>query len=975
MNSLHRVPLYLILVGIMPATSFAQTGTITTYAGQVLPINGLPAATQFLGDPGCVVVADANGGFYLTSGIQVYRVSGDGLIFTVAGNGISGEYSGDGGAATSAGLMPFSMTLDSAGNLFIAEYYNNRVRKVTPSGVISTIAGNGTPGFAGDGGPAISAQVENPAGIAVDTGGNLFISDSGNNRIRKVTPNGVISTLAGNGTPGFAGDGGPAISAQLTKPYGIAVDVAGNLFIADYGNSRVRRVTPDGVINTFAGNGTAGFSGDGGTATSAGLSFPSGVAVDAGGNLFVADTANNRIRKVSQGGMITTVAGNGVAGFAGDGGAATSAELSRPAGVSVDGNANLLIADTGNGRIRRVSTGGAISSVAGTVPRFSSLDGIPATSASLAVNGVAVDAAGNVFIASLQKVRKVAPGGTISTVYAKAFTSHGDFFSLVDVAADASGNIFISDIGDYQSDYEDSRVYKVAANGVVTTYAGGFSGFGGDGGLATSARLSFPDGLAVDSSGNLFIADTANNRVRRVSANGTISTVAGNGVAGFAGDGGPAISAQIRPSGIALDASGNLFIAEPANHRIRKVTSNGTISTVAGIGSPGYSGDGGPATSAQLSSPAGVAVDTAGNIFIADTGNSSIRKVTPAGVISTIAGSGSAGYGGDGGLATKARLNQPRRVAVSSTGDLFIADTNNNRIRKVSFGPAALNEVAATKGDFNGDGKTDILWHDTTGNVSMWLMDGFTVLDNRPVANVWTGWFIAGVGDFNKDGKSDILWRNTSGDVSIWLMDGAVITHYHGLGNIWTGWSIAGVGDFDGDGKADILWRSTSGDVAIWLMDGASVSSYREIANIWNGWAIVGVADFNRDGKADILWRDTAGNVAIWLMNGFNVISRADIGNVPVSSTIIGLGESNGDSKADIFWRDASGNVSLWLINGNVVALNTSLANIWTGWSTDGVGDFNGDQRADILWRGPSGEVVMWNMNAFIINFRNIAAP
>jgi hypothetical protein len=256
--------------------------------------------------------------------------------------------------------------VDAAGNLYIADSGNNRIRKVTPGGVISTVAGNGAGGCSGDGGPATSAQLV-PWGIAVDAVRNLYIADygAGHNRVRKVTPGGVISTVAGNGTYGSSGDGGPATSAQLQSPSGVAVDAAGNLYFAEYHGCRIRKVTPGGVISTVAGNGAGGFSGDGGPATSARLDRPSGVAVDAAGNLYFADTNNHRIRKVTPGGVISTVAGNGAAGFSGDGGPATSAQLYDPRGVAMDAAGNLYIADYGNDRIRKITPGGAISTVAG----------------------------------------------------------------------------------------------------------------------------------------------------------------------------------------------------------------------------------------------------------------------------------------------------------------------------------------------------------------------------------------------------------------------------------------------------------------------------------------------------------------------------------------------------------------------------------------------------------------------------------
>jgi uncharacterized protein (TIGR03437 family) len=351
-------------------------------------------------------------------------------ITTVAGNGTSG-YAGDGGLATSAQLRrPEGVAMDSAGNLFIADYLNNRVRKVTPAGTISTVAGNGNGGFSGDGSPATAAELYWPTGVAVDSAGNLFIADYMNERVRKVTPAGTISTVAGTGTGGFNGDGGPATSAELWSPTGVAVDSAGNLFIAELTGYRVRKVTPAGTIGTVAGNGIPGYGGDGGPATSAGLDFPDGVAVDGAGNLFIADRGNNFIRKVTPGGTISRVAGNGSQGFSGDGGPATSAALNSPMRVAVDSAGNLFIADTGNGRIRQITPAGTISTVAGNgTPGFSG-DGGPATSAGLDPSDVAVDSAGNVFIADtgsnrIRKLTAAAPATSAALTIAK--THSGSF--------------------------------------------------------------------------------------------------------------------------------------------------------------------------------------------------------------------------------------------------------------------------------------------------------------------------------------------------------------------------------------------------------------------------------------------------------------------------------------------------------------------------------------------------------------------
>jgi uncharacterized protein (TIGR03437 family) len=368
-----------------------QTAIISTIAGSStfglgyggFSGDGGPATSALLNGPSGVAV-DGSGNLFIADlyNARIRRVSADGIITTVAGNAISG-LSGDGGLATSASLnYPIGVAVDASGNLFIADANNNRIRKVSASGIITTVAGSGpvngngflNNNFSGDGGPATSALLNTPSAVVVDASGDLFIADSGNLRIRKVSVNGVITTIAGNGIPGFSGDGGPAISASLSLdlPSGLAVDGSGSVFITDFGNQRIRRVSASGIITTVAGNGatggsgfltSGGYSGDGGPATSASLSNPSGVAVDASGNLFIADYANSRIRKVSAIGIITTVAGNGIAGLSGDGGPAAAAELFCPENLAVDASGNLFIADTFNSRIREVQAVNALGGI------------------------------------------------------------------------------------------------------------------------------------------------------------------------------------------------------------------------------------------------------------------------------------------------------------------------------------------------------------------------------------------------------------------------------------------------------------------------------------------------------------------------------------------------------------------------------------------------------------------------------------
>jgi sugar lactone lactonase YvrE len=490
-----------------------------------------------------------------------------------------------------------------------------------------------------------------PTGMAVDTGGNLLIADTLNHRIRKVDAvTKSITTLVGIGTAGSGGDNGPAGSAALNAPRDIAVDNAGSTYIADSLNNRVRKIDgATGTVTPVAGTGAAGFSGDDGSATAAALNAPRGVALDASGNVLIADTVNNRIRKVSvTTGIIATLAGNGQEGSLGDGDPATAANLRSPGGIAIGTGGNLFIADTANHRIRKVSgSSGIITTLAGLgVAGFLGDDPQPAAATALSSPQI--------------------------------------------VATDSTGNVFVADTSNH-------RIRKIDLSGVITTAAGSgpsdrVGGFAGDNGPATAARLSFPSGVTVDSSGNLLIADTGNNRIRKVDArSGIISTIAGGGgrsdakAAGFSGDNGPAVSALLnQPFGINVDARGNLFIADFGNHRIRRVdAATGIITTAAGNGKSSFSGDNGPATAAALPFPVAVKVDAAGNLFIADSSHR-IRKVAAAtGIITTVAGDGRFEFSGDNGPAVKASLGFPGAMDIDLAGNLLFADTGNSRIRGI----------------------------------------------------------------------------------------------------------------------------------------------------------------------------------------------------------------------------------------------------------------------------------------------------
>lgn len=362
-----------------------------------------------------------------------------GNIQTIAGNG-STFYSGDGGPAIQAGLnVPVGVSTDRSGNLFVTDQFNHRIRKITPDGKISTIAGTGVAGFSGDGGPAINAEINTPTGVFADNNGNIFIADVGNQRIRKVNASGIITTVAGNGVKGYGGDGGPAIDASFYNCVRVVVDASGNLFVADQSNHRIRRITSDGIISTFAGNGvgtpaSGAFSGDGGPAIDASLNNPTSLVVDSSGVVYFADQFNQRIRKVALNGIITTIAGTGVAGYGGDNGPAASALLNYPGGITIDAAGNLYFSDDLNYRVREISTDGTITTVAGNGATGFSGDGGPATSAALNGNfGLALDLSGNLYIADsinnrIREVYTVVPGVAPATSTA-AFTNAASFVS------------------------------------------------------------------------------------------------------------------------------------------------------------------------------------------------------------------------------------------------------------------------------------------------------------------------------------------------------------------------------------------------------------------------------------------------------------------------------------------------------------------------------------------------------------------
>jgi sugar lactone lactonase YvrE len=784
-------------------------GIISTVAGGV---GGPGPATKVAIYLPCSVTS-AGGSLYVGDGLVQQVDEATGWLTTPAGGVRSGALSyqpvppQDGGPASQAGMGACGTAVDPAGNLVIADSHAREIRVVAAAigtfygvpmtaGDVYAVAGTGVgTKIAGNGKQALQATLSNPVAVAVDQAGNLVVADagppSGNSpaEVRVVAGStgtfygqqmtaGNIYVVAGRlGSTQISGDGGPAVSAGLgAAVVQVQVDPAGNLVLADAAGNSIRVVAAQtgtyygvpmtaGDIYTVAG-GAAGFSGDGGPAMAAGIGKPLGVALDGAGNLVIADTGNNRVRVVAEStgtfygtpmtaGDIYTVGGCGSSDCTlGDGGPALAARLVAPDGVTVDDAGNIVVAERGQGlvstnrRVRAIAassgtfygqqmTAGDMYTVAGDGFKGLSGDAAPATQAVMysTSDRMAVDSAGNLVIAAGENNRIRVLAATTGTFYGVSMTA-GDIYAVAGsghfpyagdggpatkaglnfpdgLAIDAHGNLVIADEGN-------NRVRVVAAtagtfygvpmkaNHIYTVAGDGQRGYAGDGGPATGASLSVVSGLSVDAAGNLVIADDGNNVVRVVAeATGTfygvpmtagdIYTVAGDGTAGFAGDGGPALGAELdQPKDVTVDGAGNLLVADQRNNRVRVVAAStgtfygvpmtaGDIYTVAGNGTAGFAGDGGPAAASELHMPTDVITDGAGNLLIADQYNDRVRVIAAttgtfygvpmtAGDIYTIAGTGPAGYAGDGGLAVSAMLFGPTGLAVNSQGDLYVGD-------------------------------------------------------------------------------------------------------------------------------------------------------------------------------------------------------------------------------------------------------------------------------------------------------------
>jgi uncharacterized protein (TIGR03437 family) len=609
-----------------------------------------------------------------------------------------------GGPATASPLGNItSVAVDANGLLYIADPQNNVVFQINSAGNIYTFAGNGIQGFSGEGGPATNASLSLPSGIAFDSAGNLYIADQGNQRIRKVNTSGIIQTIAGTGVSGFSGDGGPALSAQLLNPSSVVVDASGNVYFSDNGNNRVRKIAPTGNISTVAGDGTL-----------ATLSSPKDIALDSQGNLYVADFGNSVIRKLS-GGALSIYAGRAnLPGNYGDGGAATAAKLNSPWGLSFDSAGDLFFTDSGNNTIREVTAAGTISTIAGNGKGQYAGDGSAPLSASFFVPaGLLVLPGGHLYLADRgnQRVRQFVGTGAVSTV------AGNDLYRVVASNASPTQTFLFGPqgiaVGSIAGDLliAESRgnaIRDISITGQVLKEAG-LSLVGGitaDGVTGANTLLNTPYGVTKGADGTIYYADTGNNVVRAIAVDGTVHTVAGvAGMAGYNGDQQAATTAWLnQPRAVLVDIAGNIYIADTGNNRIRLVDPSGNMNTYAGTGTAGFSGDGGAATAAQISAPYGLAF-FGNSLYFADQGNHRIRMISTSHMMNTVAGTGvNAAPNGENGPATSANIPSPFGIVFDTAGDMYYSDNLYHEVRVISKQGIVTTIAGNQRPGFQGDG-------------------------------------------------------------------------------------------------------------------------------------------------------------------------------------------------------------------------------------------------------------------------------
>lgn len=583
------------------------------------------------------------------------------IVSTVHSAYINGGYYCDGTTNGATFTYPMGVCMDGSGNLYIADTGAHKIRKMTPAGVVTTLTGS-TSGYVD--GPLASAKFNRPIGIVMDAAGNLYVTDSSNNRIRKITPQGMVSTIAGSAISGYADGVGSAVKFAL--PYGICFDANGDLLVADRFNHKIRKVTPAGLVTTVAGS-TVGYSD--GTTTAAQFDEPLAIAQAPNGDFYICDALNNRIRKMTAAGVVTTFAGSGVSGTTD--GQGTAAQFDNPQGIYIDSTANVFVVDYISGLLRKITPNGLVSTLAGGTNGFDMGEGFNRDF--LHPAGVCVDAAGNMYVASEHSLSKVTPSNQVINMAGAIRNGSVDGTGTpvgiepLRICLDPSGNVYM-----VEPTY--NRIRKITPAGVVTSFAG--SGVGGNiNGVGVAAQLSIPQDLCYDAlSGNIYVADKGNNSIRKITPNGQVSTFA----TGFFG-----------PNGVCMDAAGNLYVLDALNSKVKKVTPAGVVSTVVTYAI----GDSSTKTS--------ICIDSNNHIYLTDPTRSIIIRITAAGVISTFAGV--VNQPGDvNGVGAAARLEYPSNLMMGNDGYIYFVDSY--KIKRLSLSGEVSTVVGSVSGDVDGQG-------------------------------------------------------------------------------------------------------------------------------------------------------------------------------------------------------------------------------------------------------------------------------
>jgi sugar lactone lactonase YvrE len=1096
---------FLVLAAWHPTFGMAQV--ISRYLGGGLG-DGLPALSAKFTDTGGMAF-DRENNLYIIDEIQqkIRKIDArTNVVSTVAGNG-SRTFSGDGGLATNAGFsgLRFGIAADSARNLYVTD--GPRIRRISAAtGLVTTVAGGPTDGFSGDGGPASQARIySGGGGIAISPSGDIYFADAINRRVRKIAAaSGVITTVAGNGLDGSAGDGGPAATASIgSYPYGIALDSRGNVYVRD-GVARVRKIdVSNNIISTVAGNGSNGYSGDGGPATQASIGEGLQIAIDAFDNLFISDYRNVRLRKVNlSSGVISTAAGIGPCASTVSDGVQVSAACIGVTNVAVDSTGNIFVStpsSTPPNRIYKIGiSDGVVRRFAGGGSCLES--GKPLEVCLLRNTAIAIDSRGDLLVSDSgnyrvyrvdqrnESVSLVAGNGNAGYSGDNGPAISAAFTAPSGVASDAQGNVYIADGQTHRIRVvmRDSGTISPFAGSAGSTFSDG--GFSGDGGLAANARLSTPGALAVDKSGNVIVVDSVNRRIRRISAaTRRIETIAGSGatdgcqLAGISGDGGPATAATLGclgASGLALDSSGNVMFFD--TDRVRRINAvSGIIDSVPGttVARPNNS-----------SLFVGLAIDGADNLYYAPVPGYVVRRLSlKTGETSVVAGTGQIGDSGDGGLATNALLNGFRNdLAVDQVGNLFISNNTSATVRKVapapipttpqviSFGPipnrlvsggtftlsasassalpvtfssltstvctvsgfvvtsvavgtctvaanqsgnatfSAAQQVTqsfqvnagnppspAVRGaiDLDGNGRNAFLLRSATAQM---LVGRFTngVFQFSPLTDPGSAFRLVGVGDFDGNGKSDLAFQNTTqgelGDIKIWKdFSPSNEIYWRQVKQVW---DVQATGDLDGDGFSDVVWRyvvNSSPDTGvsyIWFTNGSSVTQVRKRGGAPLDWQLLGAADLNGDRAADMVYINPAGQIRVLMATPGRTCANVLAGSIPAGYSALKLADFTGSGRAEILLKNSAGQIQLLALNAsglvlppytgapddqNAACTSTSLSlstdllalpNVDLSWQYYVSGDFDGDGIADIVWLRTDGTLAMWRMNPGVSN-------